>query len=94
MNYVRQTVISNEKCKKYNPKVLENQICVSSIGRKYPTFGDSGGPLIVSTSENFSILIGVLSAGSPEGSEQGAPVIYTRVTSYLKWIKDHTYIAY
>lgn len=69
-------------------------MCVSTEGHKYPSYGDSGGPLVVPSSVQSKILIGLLSNGKPKDSHQGVPVVYTRVTSYLKWIQEHTSIAY
>ena len=52
--------------------------------------GDSGGPLICRTNLNdpYSFtLTGVVSWGF-ECAQVGTPGVYTRVSSYLDWIKE------
>ncbi|CAL4096148.1 unnamed protein product, partial [Meganyctiphanes norvegica] len=48
--------------------------------------GDSGGPLVVKKSGSY-VQIGVVSFGPLDCQGTGT---YTRVSKYLKWIKDNT----
>ncbi|EDW84349.1 uncharacterized protein Dwil_GK14090 [Drosophila willistoni] len=69
----------------------ENVICVSTPDGKSTCHGDSGGPLVTN---DGNLLIGITSFGSDYGCQTGAPAGFTRVTSYLEWIKDETGIYY
>jgi chymotrypsin len=46
---------------------------------------DTGGPLVLQIDGVYN-LIGVVSFGFASGCEEGLPVVYSRVTSYLSWI--------
>ncbi|XP_043189301.1 transmembrane protease serine 9-like isoform X2 [Amphibalanus amphitrite] len=52
--------------------------------------GDSGGPLVIVDSEGYRYLVGIVSSGHPRCGDSQYPGIYTRVSSYLGWIKQHT----
>ncbi|XP_059177403.1 fibrinolytic enzyme, isozyme C-like [Physella acuta] len=96
----RTVVLDTETCNNlfqtlagdyYDPTLVadSNQVCLSdrsqSTGTK-PTacFGDSGGPLMCG--RGFKYLSGVTSwAYSCDGE---TPVVYTRVSSYVKWIHE------
>ena len=54
-------------------------------GMKDAYLGDNGGPLI-KTEETHNMLIGLFSLGE-ECARPGLPGVYTRVGSYLEWIK-------
>ena len=57
------------------------------VTKKYslPCSGDSGGPLVAGGKD--SILLGVTSYGG-EDCNTKSPAYYTRVSSYLEWIKN------
>eukprot|EP00093_Oithona_nana_P014690 14690.XXX_355013_354359_1 [CDS] Oithona nana genome sequencing. len=59
-------------------------ICANSIDGKNACQGDSGGPLIC-LENGLPVLTGVTSFGEKCGKPPG---IFTRVTSYLSWIKS------
>ncbi|ODN00098.1 Plasma kallikrein, partial [Orchesella cincta] len=86
-------VVSNEICaKNYSSEdipVTDNMLCAALPGED-PCKGDSGGPLIVKGSNNEDYTqIGIISHG--EGcAVQDFPAIFTRVSSYINWIKDNT----
>lgn len=67
-----------------------NIICAG--GRKQDTCrGDSGGPLVRDVSENYNInwyLYGITSFGTKSCGLEGIPGVYTRVTSYMDWIRE------
>lgn len=52
--------------------------------------GDSGGPLVLQGSDGRWTEVGIVSFGSIEGCEVGAPVGFTRVTTHLDWIATTT----
>lgn len=75
--------------------IVDTKICVSTPDRKSPADGDSGGPLLYKTDKNSKFVqIGILSSGYANNYAKGYPVLYTRVTSYLKWIKDKSGVVY
>ncbi|KAI1286692.1 Trypsin-1 [Halotydeus destructor] len=57
-------------------------------GGRSSCHGDSGGPLY-QTQNGRDVLIGVTSFGRGCG-RNGAPTVYTRVSSYLDWINQQT----
>lgn len=90
---VDATVISNNQCARiYAPGTVHSQIiCISTPGGKSICSGDSGGPLVTQSS---TILIGISQFVSSKGCTAGHPAGFTRVTSYLPWIRQHTGISY
>jgi coagulation factor 9 (Christmas factor) len=80
----------NDKCKEaYGDQIIDSMLCAAPAeGGKDACQGDSGGPLVyLDADHDFKpILIGIVSWG--EGcAQEGKPGVYTRVTSYLNWIK-------
>lgn len=91
------TVIPNSQCETYYNCMSDEQLCVSTYGRKFPCKGDSGGPLLQKINYGKEIklqLIGVASGGSLSSCQNSRPVVYTRFTSYLKWIQDNSGVFY
>ncbi|XP_037929802.1 collagenase-like [Teleopsis dalmanni] len=86
-------VISNTKCAMtYGSKViLPTNICVDTSDGVSTCQGDSGGPLVLVSS---GVQVGLTSFGAADGCEKGYPVAFTRLTSYLDWIKSHTGVVY
>ncbi|XP_067644961.1 collagenase-like [Eurosta solidaginis] len=93
LNYARLTVISNSECAQtYDTKfVVSSTLCISTPSGTSTCQGDSGGPLVL---ESDGSLIGVTSFVSSEGCASGSPAGFTRVTSYLDWIRKRTSISY
>ncbi|XP_061401170.1 serine protease 1-like [Musca vetustissima] len=88
LRYADMKVISNTECKKtFGNTITESNICVSTSGGISTCNGDSGGPLVLKSSK---VQIGLTSFGSANGCEKSHPAAFTRVTSYLEWIKEHT----
>ncbi|KAH8235124.1 hypothetical protein KR032_008957, partial [Drosophila birchii] len=87
LQYVELKVISNDACKQTFGSLIvtSNVICVETTDAKSTCQGDSGGPLVYGKE-----LIGITSFGSSAGCEGGHPAAFTRVTSYLGWIKENS----
>ncbi|KAH8380782.1 hypothetical protein KR200_010423, partial [Drosophila serrata] len=87
LQYTDLTVISNAEClKSFSSLIVTSRvICVATPNSVSTCQGDSGGPLALD-----GTLIGITSFGSPDGCEVGAPAAFTRVTSYLDWIKTNS----
>lgn len=85
---------SNEQCRhqsRYNPKlILNSMICAGDLeGGNDTCQGDSGGPLMYRRNDGTYEIIGVVSRGVGCGNP-GFLGLYTRVTSYMDWIKRTT----
>ena len=93
LQWARFKVISNTQCAAYYVKntVTATNICISTPGATSTCSGDSGGPLVL---ESTKVQIGLTSFGADSGCELGVPAAFTRLTSYLDWIKANTGIAY
>jgi len=63
--------------------VGDNQMCAYD-DESDTCQGDSGGPLMVKSSKGYYTQAGVVSFGI--GCSKGYPGVYTRITSYLRWI--------
>ncbi|KAH8234769.1 hypothetical protein KR032_002941, partial [Drosophila birchii] len=87
LQFADLTVITNSVCEEtYGSLVVTSKvICVDGSSRTSICSGDSGGPLALD-----GTLIGITSFGSIDGCEVGAPAGFTRVTSYLDWIKSNS----
>jgi secreted trypsin-like serine protease len=70
----------------FSQPIFKTNICAASYeGGKDSCLGDSGGPLLIQRQDGKWTNIGVVSWGISCG-EPGIPGVYTKVTSYLKWI--------
>lgn len=72
-------------------KIVESQICAGGERGKDSCTGDSRGPLM-NTFRNDSgqwYIEGVVSFGSMRCGLQGWPGVYTKVASYVQWIKEN-----
>ncbi|KAH8380780.1 hypothetical protein KR200_010407, partial [Drosophila serrata] len=90
LQFAHLTVIANSVCQAtYGSLVVTSKvICVDGSNRTSICSGDSGGPLALD-----GTLIGVTSFGAEDGCEIGFPAGFTRVTSYLDWIKTNSGIS-
>ncbi|KAL7737078.1 hypothetical protein ACLKA6_005296 [Drosophila palustris] len=93
LQYTTLDIISVDACQKIYGDVTASSkvLCVATTDKKTTCSGDSGGPLVLlSTGE----LVGITSFGSIYGCEYGDPAGFSRITSYLDWIKETTGIFY
>uniref|UniRef100_A0A2H1WD82 SFRICE_034179 n=1 Tax=Spodoptera frugiperda TaxID=7108 RepID=A0A2H1WD82_SPOFR len=98
LSHVELQVIDNAQCAaSYNIYlVTPNTICTSGIdiaGSVGVCSGDSGGPLFVLDSNRDPVLIGITSFVRNETVPcvPGTPSGYSRVTSFMNFIKQHLY---
>ncbi|XP_050550394.1 chymotrypsin-1-like isoform X1 [Spodoptera frugiperda] len=98
LSHVELQVIDNAQCAaSYNIYlVTPNTICTSGIGVAGSVgvcSGDSGGPLFVLDSNRDPVLIGITSFVRNETVPcvPGTPSGYSRVTSFMNFIKQHLY---
>ncbi|EDW30077.1 GL22574 [Drosophila persimilis] len=63
-------------------------ICIAPSGNA-PCRNDSGGPLVLKDGGDF-VLLGVTSHGLSRNCTTHLPTVYTRVSSFLDWIRDHS----
>lgn len=93
LQYVDLTVIANSVCAAtYGTSIVtSSNICVATPSGKSTCNGDSGGPLVLEASK---VQVGLTSFGAAAGCELGYPAAFTRLTSYLDWIKSNTGISY
>lgn len=91
--WAQMTVVANSVCTStYGSSVVTDSIvCISTTGGVSTCNGDSGGPLVLAAN---SVQIGLTSFGAAAGCEKGYPAAFTRLTSYLDWIKTKTGISY
>ncbi|XP_067644988.1 collagenase-like [Eurosta solidaginis] len=89
LQFANFKVISNELCAEvYGSSFIDTgKICTATVNRIGVCRGDSGGPLVLASSK---LQIGILSFYSDNGCEADTPAAYTRVTSYLDWIRANT----
>ncbi|TMW46139.1 hypothetical protein DOY81_008776 [Sarcophaga bullata] len=93
LQWARLPVLSNNVCAAIfgTYYINSSKICVSTPNRVSPCYGDSGGPMVL---ENSKVQIGLSSISYTSKCELGYPSGYTRITSYLDWIRYYTGIYY
>ncbi|GJQ86782.1 hypothetical protein Trydic_g5575 [Trypoxylus dichotomus] len=84
LQYVESQVIPMEACLNYFPFMTYAQVCVGNDRISGPCNGDSGGPLISNGKQ-----LGIVSFGG-RSCTTGAPAVFTRVSTYLRWIAANT----
>ncbi|KAL7639946.1 UNVERIFIED_CONTAM: hypothetical protein RMT77_009359 [Armadillidium vulgare] len=84
------TVLPNFQCYKKISKYFEEDFMICSDAFKERTCqGDSGGPLMIINGTDKYVQIGVVSFGFGCYAHF-FPDVFTRVSHYLPWIKNHT----
>ncbi|KAH8301910.1 hypothetical protein KR044_000503, partial [Drosophila immigrans] len=86
LQYTALMIMRNNDCAASWREVSPSNICASTTYHASTCRGDSGGPLV---ELHTRVLIGVTSYGHKK-CEIGTPAVFTRVTSFLGWIKHHT----
>ncbi|KAK9505041.1 hypothetical protein O3M35_009191 [Rhynocoris fuscipes] len=87
---VQVPILTLQQCRatKYRPsRITPNMICAGR-GIQDSCQGDSGGPLLVNDGDKYQI-VGIVSWGVGCG-RPGYPGVYTRVTSYLNWVRKNS----
>eukprot|EP00123_Amoebidium_parasiticum_P012814 comp21594_c0_seq1/m.30224 comp21594_c0_seq1/g.30224 ORF comp21594_c0_seq1/g.30224 comp21594_c0_seq1/m.30224 type:complete len:374 (-) comp21594_c0_seq1:163-1284(-) len=91
LHYLDVTLNSLESCDVFAPPIpsplKRTSLCDTGVKGKAPCNGDSGGPLISTTTTES--LIGLVSFGSKDCSK-GVPSVYVNVRMYLNWISSVT----
>ncbi|KAH8324031.1 hypothetical protein KR074_007578, partial [Drosophila pseudoananassae] len=90
LKYANVSIISTDQCYKAilgnSSKIFPSSyICIGQSNHS-SCHGDSGGPLIVHNDPD-SVLVGI--ASFVRGCLVNYPVVYTRVSSYLDWIRKN-----
>ncbi|KAK2725025.1 hypothetical protein QYM36_001470 [Artemia franciscana] len=82
--------VEQEDCLKVWKGITEEQICAQAPGNGF-CVGDIGGPLTQVIAENGRYyLLGLLSFGRKgKCADAKYPGVFTRITSYLDWIKEN-----
>lgn len=82
--------VSNKQCreeKRFDEySISDSMICSTTPGRGLFK-GDTGGPLVSKGRDGRYSLIGIVSFS--DGCQPGWPNVYTRITSFLDWIKEN-----
>ncbi|KAL5291026.1 hypothetical protein ACFFRR_010438 [Megaselia abdita] len=89
LRFVNLAILELETCAMYYKKGLveEKHICVETSNGRSTCTGDSGGPLVLSGTR---VQIGLVSFGASTGCQKNVPVVLTRITSYMDWIREKT----
>ncbi|XP_050744357.1 phenoloxidase-activating enzyme [Drosophila biarmipes] len=67
---------------------VDTQICAGGQDGNYTCKGDSGGPLMDTTSPSRVILAGIISYGSRECGQKSKASFFMNTRAYLKWIQE------
>ncbi|KAK6185666.1 hypothetical protein SNE40_007847 [Patella caerulea] len=88
LKHVSVPVIKNSLCSYYlGDVVFDHNVCAGiNAGGRDACEGDSGGPLVCQKGGSWKI-VGIVSWGYGCG-EKNTPGVYTRVSSFLDWIKQ------
>lgn len=82
-------VMDTERCRQlpgFGPKKIHGNVICASHPQRSTCQGDSGGAIILTN--GAPTVVGVVSWGKKRCSGDGQPGAYTRVESYLDWIKQ------
>ncbi|XP_006868198.1 PREDICTED: kallikrein-1-like [Chrysochloris asiatica] len=85
LHCIDMKIFKNDVCAKTHIyKITESMLCAGHLeGGKDTCVGDSGGPLVCK-----GVLQGILSWGDNPCGQVGKPAVYTRVLSYVTWIRE------
>ena len=88
-------VYDNSRCSSTSrgKGLFESQICAGTDDGSHDSCeGDSGGPLMVREEQEGFVQVGIVSYGTRPCSNRDIPGLYTRTSSYWRWIKKNTRI--
>jgi len=98
LQQVQMEIVPHDTCpwktSVHNHELSTDQVCVqdptpdSVKGHSSACRGDSGGPMVCGA--GYKTLKGVTSYGDTKCSGARMPNVYTKVSSYIKWIESHT----
>ncbi|XP_049542599.1 brachyurin-like [Anopheles darlingi] len=91
LRYASNSILTNGDCSSFwpTPFLSPENVCMSGANGRSPCFGDSGGPLTVSTVLG-PLQVGIVSFGDSAGCSIGIPSVYARTTYFLQWILDNS----
>lgn len=87
-------VLSNSDCAPIHARevrLADSQLCAGGEQGKDSCKGDSGGPLMTPQglrNDARWYVVGIVSIGPRRCGTEGKPAIYTRVGSYVDWIRQ------
>lgn len=92
LRFGSQTTLTNQEClQSFDSRFVQtSSICARAVSTQSACFGDIGGPLVIQYLDTW-IQIGIASTINPAGCH--GPVVYTRLTSYIDWIRTMTGIT-
>ncbi|XP_022909827.2 brachyurin-like [Onthophagus taurus] len=83
---VETEIITNLACNiSFLGGIVATHICTSGFEGLGACSGDGGGPLVIGNK-----LVGIVSFALELGCEAGWPTVYSRLTTFLDWIADHS----
>ena len=85
-------MVEDKTCLDYRLPVTKNQVCAGGEDGKGSCQGDSGGGLFIRKEKIVDekrpwYLLGIVSFGK-SSCGAGIPEVYTRVSKYVRWIKE------
>uniref|UniRef100_A0A8C6H617 Chymotrypsin C (caldecrin) n=1 Tax=Mus spicilegus TaxID=10103 RepID=A0A8C6H617_MUSSI len=87
-----QPIVNHTTCSRLDwwfIKVRETMVCAGGDGVISACNGDSGGPLNCPVEDGLWQVHGIVSFGSSRGcNTYKKPVVFTRVSAYIDWIKE------
>ncbi|KAL7732809.1 hypothetical protein ACLKA6_005945 [Drosophila palustris] len=93
LQYQTFTIASDEVCRNTFGSVIDKRdVLCTAPNPSSLCKGDSGAPLVLVNKPK--LLVGIASFMSNNGCETGSSAGYTRVTSYLEWIKENSGVFY
>lgn len=89
LRFGQQTTLTNQECQQsFDSRfVPASSICARAVNNQTACYGDMGGPLVIQYQDTW-MQIGIASTINPSGCH--GPVVYTRLTSYIEWIRTMT----